>query len=116
MFDFEINFEYNKDFLKHTYKAYSRRYSVFMIVAFCILVPSIFLMFFRNKILGRKIECAFDKDVLSFIKEYLLTLFLLNFITIFIMYKVFHHTGDFTNAFNQYTEFTFHYLVITMVL
>lgn len=87
-----------------------------MIVAFCILVPSIFLMFFRNKILGRKIECAFDKDVLSFIKEYLLTLFLLNFITIFIMYKVFHHTGDFTNAFNQYTEFTFHYLVLTMVL
>lgn len=87
-----------------------------MIAAFCILLPPVFLMYFRDKILGGQIGCAFNKDVLSFIKEYFLTVLFLNFVAIFITYKVFHHVGEFTNAFSQYTAFAFRYLLLVMVL
>ena len=53
-----------------------------MTVLLCFLLPPVFLMYVREKILGDKIKCNFYGDVKEFLREYLLTLCFLNFVTL----------------------------------
>ncbi len=87
-----------------------------MSVLLCFLLPSVFFMYVREKILGDKIECGFHGSAKEFLREYLLALCFLNFVTLALTYKVFHHEGALDAYFLEHTSFTFHYLLVAFVI
>lgn len=82
----------------------------------CFLLPPVFLMYLREKILGDKIECKFHGNAKDFLREYLLTVCFLNFTTVAVTYKLFHHDGPLDASLLEYTAFTFHYLLLSFAI
>ena len=87
-----------------------------MSVILCFLLPPVFLMYVREKILGDKIECKFHGELKDFLREYLLTVCFLNFTTLSVTYKLFHHAGALDASFLEYTGFTFRYLLLSFTI
>lgn len=87
-----------------------------MTVLLCFLLPPVFLMYVREKILGDKIKCNFYGGVKEFLREYLLALCFLNFATLTLTCKVFHHEGSLDAAFLESTVFVFHYLLLSLAI
>ena len=87
-----------------------------MSVLLCFLLPPIFLMYVREKMLGDKIECKFHGNAKEFLREYLLTLCFLNFTILAVTYKLFHHDGPLDSSLLEYTGFTFHYLLLAFAI
>lgn len=87
-----------------------------MTVLLCFLLPPVFLMYVREKVLGGKIKCSFHGEVKDFLKEYLLSICFLNFIVIAVTYKLFHHEGVLDAALMNHTVFAFHYLLLSLFI
>lgn len=87
-----------------------------MIAPFCLLLPPVFLLFMREKILGEKLNCGFRRETKAFLREYLLSTCLLNFVTLVIAYTLFHHDGALESAFRDYTGFAVRYLLLSLSL
>ncbi len=87
-----------------------------MSVLLCFLLPSIFLMYVREKILGDKIECKFHGNTKEFLREYLLSLCFLNFTTLAVTYILFHHDRPLDSSFLESTGFTFRYLLLAFAI
>lgn len=73
-------------------------------------------MYMREKVLGNKISCSFSKEWIHFVKEYLLSACLLNFVSISVTYLLFKHTGSMVNSLNEHMDFAFHYLLLSLAL
>jgi len=82
----------------------------------CYLLPPIFFMFMREKVLGEKINCGYSGNLKSFVKEYLLSTCFLNFFVIMITVLVFKHGGSLDRSFFEYADFAFHYLLLSLVI
>ena len=87
-----------------------------MIRVLCFLLPPVFFMYMREKVLGNKISCSFNKEWIHFIKEYLLSVCLLNFVSISVTYLLFKHTGSMVSSLNEHTDFAFHYMLLSLAL
>lgn len=82
----------------------------------CFLLPAIFLMFMRYKILGDKVKCGFCGDVKSFLKEYLIVVLFLNVVVIAIAYVFFGHDGALDSDLIQNTKFTVRYIMLEIFI
>ena len=87
-----------------------------MMVLICFLLPPVFLMFIRDKILGGKINCNFYGRMKDFLREYLLSTCFLNFSVWAIIYKVFKHNGTIESTLMKSTGFAFHYFMLALVI
>lgn len=87
-----------------------------MTLVICILLPALFLMFMREKVLGKEITCGFNQEFKSFIKEYLITLCFLNAGVISIAYLFFHHSGAIDKALLTSAKFAFKYLLLALTI
>lgn len=82
-----------------------------MVQIICLLLPPLLLMYFRKYLTGALKE--FELSVKTAV-EYLITLLLFTFLNFLVLVIVFHHTGEFDNAFSQHSEFTMHYLCMSV--
>lgn len=87
-----------------------------MIAFLCFFLPPVFLMSIRGLVLRSHVPPLCQKRIMEIIQEYILTTLFLNFCVIAVTYKIFGHTGELIDAFDQYTSFTFHYLLLSLVL
>lgn len=87
-----------------------------MILALCLLLPPVFLLFIREKVLGEKLDCSFRRETKLLLRDYLLAVCLLNFVALTLTYALFGHDGALKAAFNDYTGFTVHYLMLSLAL
>lgn len=87
-----------------------------MSVLLCFLLPPVFLMYMREKVLGDKIACGFHGNSKEFLREYLLSNCFLNFIVLFIIYKIFHHDGAVDTLLVENAGFTFRYLLLSLAI
>ena len=87
-----------------------------MTVLLCFLLPPVFLMYIREKVLGSKTECNFYGDVKSFLREYLLTLCFLNFVVLAVTYKLFTPHGALDTSLMENAEFAFRYLLLSLII
>lgn len=87
-----------------------------MTVVLCFLLPSVLLMYIRDKVLGNNIACGFRGGVKDFLREYLLTVCLLNFVVISITYVVFDHESSLDASLREGTGFVFRYLLLSLAI
>lgn len=87
-----------------------------MTVLLCFLLPPIFLMYVREKILGNKIKCNFYGNAKDFFREYFLWLCFLNFVVLAITYKIFHHDSSLDVSLMESAKFAFHYLLLSLTI
>ena len=87
-----------------------------MLSIICMCLPPLLMMLCREKWVGEKIDCAFNRDLKTLAKEYLLSVLFLNLVAIAITFKIFHHDGSIVSSLNESASFTFHYLLLMIGL
>lgn len=87
-----------------------------MIVLICILLPPLFLMFMRDKVLGDKVKCNFYGTLRDFIMEYLISTIFLNLTVWAIVFMIFHHDISLEESITQYMGFAFHYILLAVCM
>lgn len=86
-----------------------------MIAFLCLFFPPVLLLWVRERIVEKEADNC-DQSLFGFIIKYLLSALLLNFSAIAITYLIFGHIGELYSAFDKYTDFTFHYLTLTIFI
>ena len=87
-----------------------------MIVLICILLPPLFLMFMRDKVLGDKVKCNFYGTLRDFKMEYLISTIFLNLTVWAIVFMIFHHDISLEESITQYMGFAFHYILLAVCM
>ena len=86
-----------------------------MIAFLCLFFPPVLLLSIRERVVEKEADNC-DQSLLGFIIKYLLSVLFLNFLAIAITYLIFGHNGELYSAFDKYTDFTFHYLILTIFI
>lgn len=87
-----------------------------MISLLCVLLPPIFYMYIRWRVLGDKIKCNFYGNTREFLCEYFLSLCFLNFLVLAIVYKLFNYDISFKAPLMETMGFAFYYLLLSLII